>query len=472
MRRLWLEVHRPELAVLSSRVETAMRAGRSVGEAARVIYAKRFGGGRRIPDDLDSGTSLDETRALLGGEPPEPVFEGAVRHEDVTIRADVLLPQAGRWRLVEVKAGTEVQEEHAFDCAVQAWVLDGAGLRLDGVRLAHVDSDFVYRGDGDYSGLLAEADLTVAAFKLDPEVSRSVVEAREVLGGAEPDVGVGKHCFRPHECPFISRCWPTDTDFPLLGLGGNKARLAELAAAGHRDVREVPPDDLTERQRLIRRVSRSGRAWLSKDAAREVAGIGYPRYYLDFETIAPAVPIWPGARPYEALPFQWSCHYEGRPGAVQHADFLDLSGEPPIRRAAASLVRVLGREGPVLTYTHYEREVIRALARHAPELAPALAAIIRRLVDLKLIVERHYYHPQMCGSWSLKAVLPTIAPDMRYTELEEIQDGTAASEGYLEAVDPATPGPRKAELAARLRRYCRFDTEGMVRLAHFLAGGA
>ncbi len=74
----------------------------------------------------------------------------------------------------------------------------------------------------------------------------------------------------------------------------------------------------------------------------------------------------------------------------------------------------------------------------------------------------------MAGSWSLKAVLPTVAPDMKYSELKGIQEGMAASEGYLEAISPETPEARKAELEEQLLRYCKFDTEAMVRLVQFL----
>lgn len=471
VKRLWLDVHRPKLAVVTASAEVAMRTGRRVGEAARAVYARRLGGNTRtVPDDAGSEQMLARTSVLLQRQPAAAIFEGAIRHEDVTIRADVLLPEGGDWHLVEVKASTRLQAEHPFDCAIQAWALRGAGVRLRNTRLAHVAGDFQYAGDGDYSGLLTETDLTMAALKLQPEVERQVAAARDLLAGPEPDVSVGKHCFRPQECPYVAHCWPVDTDFPILDLGGSKAKLGELVAAGYRDLRDAPPEELTVKQRRIRRVTRSGQGALSPKARAEIAALGYPRYYLDFETVGPPVPLWAGARPYEALPFQWSCHYEGRPGDVRHADFLDLSGQPPMARVAASLIRVLGKQGPVLTYTRYERDVIRRLARHVPDLAPALAALIRRLVDLRPIVERHYYHPAMHGSWSLKAVLPAIAPDMQYIELEGIQDGTDASEGYLEAIDPATTAARKTDLERQLRRYCRFDTEAMVRLAHFLEG--
>src|SRR5690606_29267679 len=190
------------------------------------------------------------------------------------------------------------------------------------------------------------------------------------------------------------------------------------------------------------------------------------------ETVSPAVPVWAGTRPYETLPFQWSCHYESAPGVLRHADFLDLTGEPPMRRFAESLIRVLGRDGPVLVYTGYEGGIINALAARFPDLAPALTDVTGRLVDLYPLAERGFYHPAMHGSWSLKALVPLVAPDLRYSDLEEIQEGTGASEGYLEAIDPATAPDRRQALAQALRAYCRMDTEALVRLAHFLANGA
>ena len=57
------------------------------------------------------------------------------------------------------------------------------------------------------------------------------------------------------------------------------------------------------------------------------------------------------------------------------------------------------------------------------------------MVDLLPIYREHYYHPAMMGSWSIKAVLPTIAPDLDYSNLE-VGDGGAAQEAYLRAIWP------------------------------------
>jgi hypothetical protein len=69
----------------------------------------------------------------------------------------------------------------------------------------------------------------------------------------------------------------------------------------------------------------------------------------------------------------------------------------------------------------------------------------------------------------LAGALPTIAPDMDYAKLEGIQEGMAASAAYLEAIDPETSAARKEEIREELLKYCKHDTEAMVRLVGFFA---
>jgi hypothetical protein len=152
---------------------------------------------------------------------------------------------------------------------------------------------------------------------------------------------------------------------------------------------------------------------------------------------------------------------------MEHTEFLDLSGEPPMRPLAEQLISDLESAGPVLMYTSYERGVIEGLAAMFPDLALALLGIVDRLVDLHPVTKASYYHPDMLGSWSIKAVLPTIAPDMDYARLECIQEGNAASAAYLEAIDPQTTPERKEEIRKELLKYCKHDTEAMVRLVQF-----
>jgi len=240
---------------------------------------------------------------------------------------------------------------------------------------------------------------------------------------------------------------------------------------GYRDIRDVPSSGISsETQLRIHRVTMEGVPELLPGARAFVEALAYPRFYLDFETVGPAIPLWAGTRPYQTLPFQWSCHIERSPGAMEHAEFLDLSGDPPMRSLAEQMITDLETSGPVLMYTSYERGVIEGLAGMFPDLAGPLRAIIDRLVDLHPVTRINYYHPDMLGSWSIKAVLPTIAPEMDYAQLEGIQEGMGASLAYLEAIDPQTNEANREEIHKSLLKYCKHDTEAMVQLVHFFAG--
>ena len=358
LKRLHLEVHHPELKEISADTQAAFRKGNEVGDVSRQIY----GDDQSVFIPYEGGLqhALAKSARLLRSASRSTIFEATIQYNGVLVRTDVLIPDGDGWRMVEVKASTSVKSEHSFDCAVQSWVFRRSGYKLTSVSLAYVDNTFVYQGNDDFAGLLVEEDLDDDVEALEPAVAEWISDARAAVAGDEPDIEVGKHCFVPYECPFVNHCWPFDVEYPILQLGGGarKEVLAALVADGIKDVRDIPADRLSEKQSRIQRITRRGTAELLPGARAFVADLEFPRYYIDFETAAPAVPVWAGTRPYETLPFQWSCHFESSPGKLEHSDFLDLSGDYPVRRFAESLIRSVGDRGPVLVYSGYEDRVI------------------------------------------------------------------------------------------------------------------
>ena len=470
-KKLHLEKHHPEFGIVSSHTESLFATGNQVGDIAQQLY----GTADSVEVAFDFKTMVAETRRLVEGGVDFPIFEATFRYENVLIRADVLIPDGEGWHVIEVKASTSVKDSHVLDCAIQDWVLRNSGINVLSISLAHINNQFVYAGDGNYDGLLIENNLTEELRSMEYTVLELVAKARDAVTGPMPVIPVGAHCTKPYDCQFRSHCWPSDTEYPITGLGGSKAKLGAWVEAGYRDVRDVDLEQITnETQRRIHRITSEGEAEVLPGARSEIAALAYPRYYLDFETIGPAVPIWKGTRPYQAIAVQWSCHIDEGSGDgslehLRHEEFLDLSGDPPMRPLAERLIKCLGESGPVLMYTAYEKSVIEALMDWFPDLADPLSKIIDRLVDLHPIVKSNYYHPQMLGSWSLKAVTPAIVPDRRYADLEGINEGMGASEGFIEAINPETTAERKGELEEQLLRYCCFDTEAMVEIIRYFS---
>ena len=473
-KRLWLQVNRPELLEESAQVQQLYQTGNEVGEIAQGLCPD----GILIEHQNNLSAALAATQAALVAYPERPLFEAAFQHEGLLVRADVLLPTRKGYRMTEVKSSTSVKPYHVDDCAVQAWVLKQNKVRLATVELAHVDTAFVYQGDGNYHGLLKSARLDDEIKVLLDEVPQWMSGARSTLAGDEPCIEPGPQCDDPFECPFKAYCMkdmeiPEEPEYPLdvLYRMGDKLK-DELHALGYRDARYVPWHYLSDTQAMIQQASKTGKPKLDKRAAKqEMAALPYPRYYLDFETIASVVPRWAGTRPLATqVPFQWSCHIEYAPGQLHHEMFLDVSGNDPRRGCAESLIKTLANDGPVLVYyAAFEKGRIAELAQRFSDLAPALLSINERVVDLLPMARKHYYHPAMKGSWSIKAILPTIAPDLRYDQLE-VGNGGDAQNAYSEIVHPATTHQRKQQLIDGLSEYCALDTLAMVRLAWFFEG--
>ncbi|RYU61412.1 DUF2779 domain-containing protein [Methylolobus aquaticus] len=469
-KRLWLQVYRPQCAAHIDQGTATLARGRGIGELAHSLYP----GGKVIEAECFDEAHRKTIR-ILWDHPGRPIFEAAVAYDDVVVRVDVLQPHGTNFRLIEVKASTSVKDYHLRDCAVKAWVCSGAGFPLTQVLLTHIETGFVYPGGGDYRGLLRTVDVTQQIAALLPEVPRWVTRARATLATAAPMILPGAQCSEPFDCPFIKHCHRAlakdGTLFPVESLpqGGNL--IAELLADGYRDLREVPAERLTRPQhQRMRRAAQSRKAEFDPVAADELRALPYPRYYIDFETIQFAVPIWAGMHPYQQVGFQWSCHRERAPGEQFHSEFLKDDGEDPRRDFAEALIEAVGEDGAVIVYNAgFEGTIIRQLAADLPDLTSPLHAIAARLFDLLPLTRQHYYHPYMQGSWSIKSVLPTIAPELDYVTLA-VQHGAMAQEAYLELITAETPPARRAELRESLLRYCHTDTLAAVRIAWHLAG--
>ena len=467
-KRLWLKVHKPELAEVDPAAEARFRDGNQVGEVARRLYP----GGDFI-DTLNRKEALTRTAmALEAGN--KPIFEAAFLHNDVLIRADLLVPEKSGYRLVEVKSSTSVKDYHLEDITIQTWVMQQSGLEPSRCMIAHIDNSFVYPGGGQYQGLLKEEPVDLKIRDIIGEVPSWIDAAQKTLEQDEaPDIAPGDQCSEPFACDFSKYCSPpeTDVEFPVEILPYGKKMAEQLRAEGYRDLRDVPEDKLTNPKHIrVHRVTKSGQAELDQEAIDAVRELPYPRYYLDFETIAFAVPIWAGTSPYKQIPFQWSCHIESADGSLSHAEFLDISGDDPRRAFAESLLETLGNVGPIIVYNApFEGSRMKELAEAFPDLAPALLAAVESLFDLLPLARNHYYHPAMKGSWSIKAVLPTIAPELDYSNLA-VAHGGMAQDAYLDLIGNELSVVENAKLKDNLLAYCEQDTLAMVKVLENFRG--
>ncbi len=465
--RLYLELYDPGSAEPPDQTtQSRFRVGTSVGEVAR----QRFPGGSLIAHDhLHHADAEVQTRALLGDPRVPAMYEAAFSYDDVAVRADLVVRRhTNEFDLFEVKSTTGWKEPHLFDLAVQLYVLEGAGVSIGRAGLMHLNRDYVYRGGAyELDQLFACADLTDRIRALQKDVAAALFAMRQPLWAeAPPPIATGPHCTSPYVCPFYDHCHGDGPEHPIQELPGRQERLLrELAELGVSDIRDIPPefDRLTALQKRVRDAVRAGTRYHDPAISGALAEARFPVHFVDFETFMPALPVFAGTRPYQAIPFQWSDHVLSRDGSVTHHEFLHGGVDDPRRRFAESLLDAVGVAGSVVVYSTYEKTCLRELEAALPELAPRLARLRTRLFDLLPVIRAHIYDPAFHGSFSIKAVLPAILPHLGYDDLE-IGDGLMAALAYEELRDPRTSVRRAAELRANLLAYCERDTEAMLEL--------
>jgi len=471
-KRLWLQTHKPEMAEQDEMDELGFSIGTNVGEIARTLYAD----GILVGDYDNLYASLARTKTLLTSRDDAVLFEAAFSANDILILADIVEKQGSSLMLIEVKSSTSTKNHHIKDAAVQSWVMESAGFKPAKVLIRHINNTFVYPGEGNYIGILTDDDVTDVVSAITKEVPKWIDNFQEVLNGKEPPIEVGNQCEDPYACEFYSYCarnLPPEPEYSVYILPRGGAKADELWQAGYRDLRDVPADILDKEMHLrVHEATLSGKPFLDPNVTGELSILSYPRYYIDFEGINFAIPIWAGTRPYQQIPFQFSCHIENQPGSLGHKAFLHADIKSPILSFTDALLNAVGTQGPIFVYNSaYEKTIIDQLAAMLPDRADRLYAVIERIVDLLPITRSSYYHPAMKGSWSIKAVLPTIAPNLSYDTLEEVADGIAAQNAFIEIISTGTTENRRKFLAEHLLAYCARDTLALVAIADYLEKG-
>jgi predicted RecB family nuclease len=467
---LWLSTRAHELAdPIDETTQHIFDTGTSVGELAR----ERFGGGVLVAEDYTkSAQALETTRLLLEG-PPAAIFEAALEHGGVFVRPDVLVRVGDDlWDLYEVKSSTKVKAVNITDVAIQTWVLEGAGLKIRRAYLMHLDNTYVYAGgDYDLQRLFTAEDVTDQTRTYMTQCPDRVLEMLAMLDADEPPaVPIGKHCDNPYTCAFYGHCHAFLPSNPVTELPGVREPLLDsLIADGIFAIEEVPLDypGLNSAQRTVCELVRSGEPKNVGDVRRSLAGLNYPIHFIDFETFMSALPLYPGTRPWQTIPFQWSDHVLRENGDLEHREFLYEGSADPRRSFTESLIDALGESGSIVVYSPYERSRLNELTAAFPEHAEAIAAIQRRLFDLLQTVRAHVRHPDCLGSSSIKVVLPALVPGLSYKGLS-IADGSVASLRYLQATTGQLPAEECQAVYADLREYCGLDTLAMVRLLEVL----
>jgi hypothetical protein len=467
LKRLYLQVHQPELAAQPDAADEAiMEQGHEVGLLARQM----FPGGVEVGNQGNLDQAIRATRELVTNPQTTAIFEGVFEYGGVLVRVDILQRRRdGRWRLIEVKSTTDVKEYHLDDVGIQYRVVSRSGIDVASVCLSHVNRNYVFDGQSvDAKRFFKIRNLTRRVVKVQPKLTFQLRSEFTVLSmPAAPDLPAGPHCLTPVTCEFYERCnplRPTDHIGYLPRI--HASAIGELEGMGIASICDIPEEfELSEIQRRAATCVKTGEPWFDREALKaQLDTVTYPVFFMDFETINPAIPRFAGMRPYDHMPFQWSVHVQRQRGAEpEHREFLATDANDRRRDFISSLCAALGEIGSIVVYSSFESQRLSNLAAWMPEFADQINAIQARLFDLLPIVREHTYHPAYAGSYSIKSVLPALVPDMTYDGME-VANGQDAGIAWESLLRGWLNRDERERINKALLAYCGQDTLAMVRL--------
>ena len=191
--------------------------------------------------------------------------------------------------------------------------------------------------------------------------------------------------------------------------------------------------DLNKRQQLqvFKTAEGDNSEWVSDKLSEVMTEWQYPLHFIDFETSMVAVPFYKGFRPYEQIAFQFSHHTVHEDGTMKHEEWIcaEPGVFPNFEFVKALKLQLENDEGTIFRYAHHENTVLRQVQKQMEDQdSDAYGEWIewidtitqwkddekneyagsRNMVDLWTVLKKHYYHPLMRGSNSIKAVLPAI----------------------------------------------------------------
>jgi len=428
-KRLWLHKFNPKERDEADETQSAIfQSGTDVGLLAQKRY---YGGVDASPiDAFHFQQSVYDTANLIA-KGAKVIYEAAFQFDGVLAAMDILVKRKDKWYAYEVKASTGVKEPFLQDAALQYYVITKSGIKLEDVFILHLNSTYILNGELDLQQLFTPTSVLEEVKKRQSDIAAKILDLKIMLKLKKlPDIEMGEQCNKPYPCDFQGFC-SKDLELEIPDYGSpiiNKEGIAEFTNS-----------------------------------------LNYPLYFLDFETWSTAVPEQDGQWPYRQMPFQFSLHIQNkRGGKVKHLEYLAENKNTDLRNFLEQLIKALGNKGSIIVYNKpFENTRLRELKEQFDEYEETISAIQKRLVDLMIpFRKKHYYLPEMQGSYSIKYVLPAMFPELNYDELDIGNGGDASAAFYnLSKEDNFTiiEETRKA-----LLEYCKLDTLAMVKTMEVL----
>jgi len=470
---LWLWKNKREVVPeeMTEDVERRIEQGIEVESHARKLFPTGVLVEKRVEE------AKFETEKLVAAG-TDVIFQATVITEHgLLAMADILVKDGDRWSIYEVKSTTEIKKDHIIDSAFQKVAFTEAGYDIADVNIIYLNKDYRLHGKVDPKGLFVTESVNDKIGEIYGDIQAMTGDAIAFIHKAgEPKTCSCREKTKSNHCPTFKYFNPDVPDYSIYNLTRVSAKKVNtLIDQNYMHITDIPDDfDLSEPQRNQVTVAKVEKALIDYDEIRKIlTSLKSPLYFLDYETVSTAVPLFEGTWPYQQVCFQYSLHILREPGGEpEHYEHLSQKKDGhPIPSLLAQMKADIGPVGSVIVWNKgFEMGRNKEMAKDYPEYSDFLLQVNGRVFDLmEIFSKQHHVHPDFHGSNSIKYVLPVLAPDLSY-KLMNIGNGAIATIRWYESVAKPMNDEERGKIYADLLKYCELDTLAMYRIYDHLMG--
>ena len=154
----------------------------------------------------------------------------------------------------------------------------------------------------------------------------------------EPQIDLCKNCV---DCPFFHYCGKDIPEYSIFDVLKNPTADMVYKHRGSAEIKEDIIEYCNDKNIIDVQCYLQNTIHIDKkEITAFLNSLEYPLYYLDYESIMPAIPLFENSGTYNQIPFQFSLHIQKSKGSkLKHISFLHKEK----KRSSAFFGRSIGR---------------------------------------------------------------------------------------------------------------------------------
>jgi hypothetical protein len=384
-------------------------------------------------------------------------------------RVDILKKQSNsEWHLFVIKLSTKHKVKHINDTSFIAMVLSKAGIIVSKTTILYISKN--YRLGMSISKLFNPIDCTEAVAvqsKKFLNISNKIL--MDIISNNMPKPYLTSVC---KHCHIFNDCVGKNVNRHIFNIPRfSSVELDKLIKCGIQIVDDIPSNfKLTDLQQRVQNCILTNTNYVSKNLKYELDKLQPPFFYLDFESISTAIPLYKHVAPNTQIITQFSLDKTDSCGNIlKHYEYIAQTNKDCRHHIAKMLIKYLQSNiscGSIITYANFETMYIKKLMELFPDLNYDLKDILNRIIDLELIIQRNYYNINFHGKSSIKKIISVTNPDFTYSNLD-IKNGQEAAVAYALLSSKVYNKKMRKQVKENLLIYCARDTLSMIKIHQF-----